>query len=264
MRILIVSDIHSNLVALETVLAVAGSYDPRADVIHHVDVPGWSRRGLVGDLRRMLGAPVGVDNDVNLAAVAERVRGAAQDADGFALLWIGEGGLGLAIDLGGTLLRGARGGAGEIGYMPMVAPGEAQKVDFHDLVGPAGVLALAEEYGIRERTAALAMSEAVGRAAQRDEAARSFVSAFAGRIAIGLAAVVAVLDPPLVVIGGDIGQAGGPTLGAAVSAAMREAAPLETTIAVTALQDDAALLGAVDAGLSAVREGILAQLRQPS
>jgi predicted NBD/HSP70 family sugar kinase len=245
-------------------LAVAGSYDPRADVIHHVDVPGWSRRGLVGDLGRILGAPVGVDNDVNLAAVAERARGAARDTDGFTLLWIGEGGLGLAIDLGGTLLRGARGGAGEIGYMPMVPPGEAQKVDFHDLVGPAGVIALAEEYGIRERTAALAMAEAVRRSALRDEAARSFVSAYAGRLAIGLAAVVAVLDPPLVVIGGDIGQAGGPALGAAVSAAMREAAPLETTIAVTALQDDAALLGAVDAGLSAVREAILAGLRQPS
>jgi predicted NBD/HSP70 family sugar kinase len=244
--------------------AVAGAYDPRVDVIHHVDVPGWSRPGLVGELRQRLAAPVGVDNDVNLAAVAERVRGAARDADGFALLWIGEGGLGLAIDLGGTLMRGARGGAGEIGYMPMVAPGETQKVDFHDLVGPAGVIALAEEYGIREPTATLAVATAVSRAALRDEPARSFVAEFAGRIAIGLAAVVAVLDPPLVVLGGDLGQAGGPMLGAAVSAAMQEAAPLETTIAVTALQDDAALLGAVDAGLSAVREGILAALRQPN
>jgi hypothetical protein len=66
------------------------------------------------------------------------------------------------------------------------------------------------------------------------------------------------------VLGGDLGQAGGPALGTAVSTAMQEAAPLETTIAVTALQDDAALLGAVDAGLSAVREGILATLRQPN
>jgi predicted NBD/HSP70 family sugar kinase len=251
-------------------IAVAGSYDPRADIIHHVDVPGWGRRGLVGDLGRLLGAPVGVDNDVNLAAIAERARGVAGDSDGFALLWIGEGGLGLAIDLGGTLLRGARGGAGEIGYMPMVLPGIneqpglTRKIDFQDLVGSAAVVELANEYGIRERTATLAVSAAVGRATQRDEAARSFVAALAGRIAIGLAAVVAVLDPPLVVIGGDIGQAGGPTLAMAVSAAMSEAAPLETTIAVTALLDDAALLGAVDAGLSAVREAILAALRQPN
>jgi predicted NBD/HSP70 family sugar kinase len=76
--------------------------------------------------------------------------------------------------------------------------------------------------------------------------------------------VIAVLDPPLVVIGGDIGQAGGVTLRTAVSAAMADAAPLETTIAATALDDDAPLLGAVDAGLSTVREDILANLRQPA
>jgi len=45
---------------------------------------------------------------------------------------------------------------------------------------------------------------------------------------------------------------------------MTDAAPLETTIAVTALDDDAPLLGAVDAGLSTVREDILANLRQPA
>jgi predicted NBD/HSP70 family sugar kinase len=242
-------------------LAVSGSYDPRSGVIHHVDVPGWSRQGLVADLYQRLRTRVDVDNDVNLAAIAERARGAAQDVDGFALLWIGESGLGLAIDLGGTLLRGARGGAGEIGYMPMVAPGGAQKVDFQDLVGAGAVEELAREYGIHEPTAARAMAAATSR---NDEPARGFVAAFAERVAIGLAAVIAVLDPPLVVIGGDIGQAGGVTLRTAVSAAMADAAPLETTIAATALDDDAPLLGAVDAGLSTVREDILANLRQPA
>src|SRR5215813_1407944 len=46
-------------------LGVPGSYDPRTDTIHHVDVPGLDRPGLVGELRRALHAPVGVDNDVN-------------------------------------------------------------------------------------------------------------------------------------------------------------------------------------------------------
>ncbi len=242
-------------------LAVSGSYDPRSGVIHHVDVPGWDRQGLVADLRERLGTQIGVDNDVNLAAIAERARGAARGVDGFALLWIGESGLGLAIDLGGTLLRGARGGAGEIGYMPMVAPGGSQKVDFQDLVGSTAAQELAREYGIHEETASRTMATAVSRS---DEPARGFVAAFAERVAIGLAAVVAVLDPPLVVIAGDIGQAGGVTLRTAVSAAMADAAPLETTIAVTALEDNAPLLGAVDAGLSAVREDILANLRQPA
>ncbi|GAA2611140.1 ROK family transcriptional regulator [Dactylosporangium fulvum] len=250
-------------------IAVAGSYDARGDVLHHVDVPGWGRPGLIEDLRRRLGVPIGVDNDVNLAAVAERSHGAGRDAESFALLWLGETGLGLAIDLGGTLLRGARGGAGEIGYMPMMLPDPADgraltgRVDFQDLVGGGAVLDLAAEYGIREATAAGTMAAAVARAEDRDEAARSFVTALAGRIAIGLSAVVAVLDPPLVVIGGEVGQAGGPLLGAAVATALAEAAPLDTTIATTTLHDDAALLGAQEAGRATVREDILAALRRP-
>src|SRR5262249_42762453 len=129
-------------------LGVPGSYDPRTDTIHHVAAPGLARRGRVGDLRRALHAPVGVDNDVNLAAVAERRGGVAGAAESFALLWFGEG-LGLAIDLGGTLLRGASGGAGEIGYMPLVVP---PSTDLHDVVGGRAVLALAKEYGIEAAT----------------------------------------------------------------------------------------------------------------
>ncbi|MEV4508305.1 ROK family transcriptional regulator [Dactylosporangium sp. NPDC049525] len=250
-------------------IAVAGSYDARTDVLHHVEVPGWGRPGLVDDLRRRLGVPVGVDNDVNLAAVAERAHGAGRDAESFALLWLGEAGLGLAIDLGGTLLRGARGGAGEIGYMPMMLPGVTGgrgftgRVDFQDLVGGGAVLDLAAEYGLQESTAAGTMAVAVARASERDDAARSFVTTLAGRIAIGLSAVVAVLDPPLVVIGGEVGQAGGPVLSTAVATALAEAAPLETAIATSTLHDDAALLGAQEAGRSAVRDSILATLRRP-
>jgi len=96
-------------------LGVAGSYDSRTETIHHVEVPGFGRTGLVPAIAERLGTQVGVDNDVNLAAVAERRRGVARDADGFALVWLGHDGLGLAIDIGGALMRGARGGAGEIG-----------------------------------------------------------------------------------------------------------------------------------------------------
>jgi predicted NBD/HSP70 family sugar kinase len=230
-------------------LAVAGSFDPRDRVIHHVDVPGWSRRGLVDDLAAAAGVPVEVDNDVNLAALAERAHGAARglpDADGFALLWLGEGGLGLAIDLGGgKLLRGARGGAGEIGYMPVATDQSTDGArDFHDLVSGDAVRGLAAQRGVPLTDSAL-------------------LRELAGRIVLGLAAVVAVLDPPLVVLGGEIGRAGGAALGEAVAKAMSRAAPLETEIAVSTVEDDAPLLGAADAALSAVRRTLLDTLRQP-
>ncbi len=242
-------------------LAVAASYDPQTESIRHVGVPGgWSRPGLIGEIRDRLGTRVGVDNDVNLAAVAERRRGMGRDADGFALLWLGEEGLGLAIDLGGTLLRGARGGAGEIGYMPLfTSAGEDRKVDLQDLVGGPAVLALAAEHGISGHTPAEAVAAAV---AGDQDASAPFFAALADRVSVGLAAVVAVLDPPLVVLAGQVAQAGGQVLREAVTAAMVRAAPLETTIAVTTIDDDAVLLGALDAGLTAVREALIASVHE--
>ncbi len=230
-------------------LGVPGAYDPGTDRIHHVDVPGLDRPGLVGELRARVGVPVGVDNDANLAAVAERRRGVAAGTDSFALLWFGEG-LGLAIDLGGTLLRGARGGAGEIGYVPVGVDTDTGRHDLQDLLGGPAVVALARRYGI----VADSPGEAVRQAALTSPA---MVAELAGRIAVGLTAVVAVLDPPLVVLAGEVGQAGGTALRDAVAAATRGASSLCTEIATTSITGDAVLLGALEAGLAAVREELI-------
>ncbi len=239
-------------------LGVPGSYDVPAETIRHVDVPGFGRTGLVPEIIAALGTEFGVDNDVNLAAVAERKRGNARDADGFALLWIGQDGLGLAIDIGGTLIRGARGGAGEIGYMPIYAPDSPhRKLDLQDLFGGAAILDLARENGVPGGTPA----EVVRTAAGAPAAAGDFFTRLADRIAIGLAAVIAVLDPYLVVLAGPIAQAGGDTLLSAVTAAVHRAAPLESTIATTTIDDDAVLLGALDSGLTAVRDALITAIR---
>src|SRR3989440_4044203 len=140
-------------------IGVAGAYDPKSGIIHHVDVPGWERPGLVTELGERIGLRVEVDNDVNLAAAAERRRGIAGDSDGFALLWLGEG-LGLAIDLGGTLLRGARGGAGEIGYMPLYNLNGGRRADLQDLIGGQAVLDRAAAPGVPGQPPAGAVANA--------------------------------------------------------------------------------------------------------
>lgn len=236
-----------------TQLGVPGSYDHLSDTIHHVDVPGLDRPGLVTSLRRTLGAPVAVDNDVNLAAIAERRRGVAAGAESFAVLWLDHG-LGLAIDLGGTLLRGARGGAGEIGYMPMGLPNQRaahrEAPDLHSILAGPAVLALAADHGIIADTPQAAVT--AGGAA--------FVAALAQRVAVAAATVVAVLDPALVVLAGAVGRAGGTRLRDAVAVAMHATGPLEAEIATSSLVDDAVLLGALDAGMEAVREDLIREV----
>jgi predicted NBD/HSP70 family sugar kinase len=85
----------------------------------------------------------------------------------------------------------------------------------------------------------------------------------AERIAVGLLAVVAVLDPPLVVLAGEVGQVGGVALRDAVSTAIRGVAPLETEIATTGLTDDPVLLGALDAAQAEVREELIRTIYLP-
>jgi predicted NBD/HSP70 family sugar kinase len=240
-------------------LGVPGSYDPATAAIRHIDVPGFSRPGLVDQIARRLGTTVEVENDVNLAAIAERTRGVATGGGSFTLFWFGAG-LGLAIDLGGTLLRGARGGAGEIGYVPVSPPGDGPRTDLQGLVGGAAVIALAARHGIATASPGAAVGKAIG---SPDAPAEAFLDALAARVAVGLAAVAGVLDPPLIVLSGEVAQAGGEELARRVRAALHRVTPLDITIAVTGVTDDAVLLGAIDAGLRAVRESLIDALRAP-
>ncbi|MFF1875785.1 ROK family protein, partial [Kitasatospora herbaricolor] len=126
---------------------------------------------------------VHLDNDVNLAAIAERTDGAGRDTAGFALLWMGDG-LGLSVDQAGSVHRGASGGAGEIGYLPI--PRNASELDpdaddLQDLIGGPTVAKLARGLGVRGRTFS-AVIDAVATAPQRDE----LLAVHAPRIAVGV------------------------------------------------------------------------------
>jgi predicted NBD/HSP70 family sugar kinase len=74
-------------------------------------------------LADIAGAPLLIDNDVNLAALAERHAGPASEVSSFAYVYVGAG-LGLALYVGDQLIRGAHGLAGEIGYPAAVGNGQ--------------------------------------------------------------------------------------------------------------------------------------------
>jgi predicted NBD/HSP70 family sugar kinase len=98
------------------VIGTPGVLDPRTgDLRLAVNLPAW-HEGVHDALRADLGRPVTIENDVNLAAMAERAAGAAQGTDDFVLVWIGVG-LGLATILG--RLTAAWAGRSEISYLPV-------------------------------------------------------------------------------------------------------------------------------------------------
>ncbi|MEU1871154.1 putative NBD/HSP70 family sugar kinase [Streptomyces ambofaciens] len=219
-------------------------------------LPEWHRRLMAALQEKFPEARVGVENETNLAALAEQRDGAARDRDTFVLLWLGLG-IGAAVVLDGTLRRGVSGGAGEIGFMPV--PGTAglpSATDcdggFHSVAGSAAVAALAAEHGVTARPdgpephAAALVREAVRRSASGDDpAAERFLDALADRVVLGAAAVVSVLDPGCLVLAGEIGQAGGATLADRVQHRLTRMSPLATEVRPSTLGGGAVLRGAL-------------------
>jgi predicted NBD/HSP70 family sugar kinase len=227
-------------------------------------LPAW-HRDLVAALRARLGVPVLLENEVNLAGVAERRLGAARDHATFVLIWLGHG-VGAAVVLDGRLRRGESGGTGEIGFLPVpgtsgLPSATACAGGFHSLASGPAVCALAAEHGLEIPPGAAADADArdaesvvrAAVAAGPGGAADAFLDALAGRVAVAAAALTCVLDPGCVVLGGEVGRAGGADLAARVEARLAGMFPLRTLVRAGTVEGSPVLRGAVLTALDAAR-----------
>jgi predicted NBD/HSP70 family sugar kinase len=244
-------------------VGVQGALDPRTDELSFIEtLPGWPKKGIRKHLEDAIGLSVHIDNDVNLAAIAERTDGAGRDSAGFALLWMGDG-LGLSVDQGGAVHRGASGGAGEIGYLPI--PRSAAELDpvaedLQDLIGGPTVARLARGVGMRGRGYS-ALVSAIPSAPEADREA--LLAELAPRVAVGVVPVLALLDPELVVLGGPTGSAGGARLAELVGKQLRKSWG-SSTIVATGVPQHPVLRGAREHLLAEVRTALFAEVSRIS
>jgi predicted NBD/HSP70 family sugar kinase len=237
---------------LAAALGVPGAVDPvTGRVSLAVNVQGLAGADLRARLRDALGAPVAVENDVNMAALGELWDGAAQGTRAFALVAIGTG-IGLGIVLDGELWRGHHGAAGEIAYLPVPA---ALALD----QAPEGARAAAAGAQGLRRLVAQALDEVAAPSPLRDGAydardvfalardgdavARRAADCHAGHVTHALAAVCALLDPELLVLAGGLGAS--PYLLDAVRRELPRYVPIPPDVVLSALRDRAQLHGAV-------------------
>jgi predicted NBD/HSP70 family sugar kinase len=243
------------------VLGTPGLVDPRTgDLAFAFDLPGW-QRGLLGKLRADLDRPVVLENDVNLAAVAERSTGAAVGIDDFVLLWLGRG-VGMAVALGGRLHRGVSGAAGEIGYLPVAGAEVPHDIDkrarggFMELAGGEALRGVLARHGFAgaspEDAVAAAVAAGRGGAPALDELAR--------RLALGLSSACVVLDPALVVLAGEVGHAGGAELAARVERAVHAIAPVAPKVVPSTVPANPVLHGALTTALEAARDDVFGSM----
>ncbi|MFD4370462.1 ROK family transcriptional regulator [Streptomyces sp. NPDC058486] len=259
------------------VVGVQGAVDPTTGRLTHAseeDMAAWLFPDVERTLGEALGVPVRIENDVNLAAVAERAHAAA-DCPDFVLLWADEG-LGAALVFGGRLHRGHFGGAGEVGYLPLPGAPTAREAGDHygrhgyqELAGGDAVRDLLHAHGVPGADFAETVAEAVRRAGGEEtgagvgegvgdgvRAARVGLGLVAGRLAAGLASIVTVVDPGLVVLAGRLCAAGGEPLRALVERELRVLAHSRARIRLSAVTGNPVLAGALDLALTAAREEV--------
>jgi predicted NBD/HSP70 family sugar kinase len=247
------------------VIGTPGSFDLSTQQLRYAKhLSGWHHAGVLTELAGALGTDVRVENDVNLAALAEHRVGAATGFDDFVLFWADEG-LGGALMLGGTLHRGATGGAGEIGFMQGSGADLVRKVrrensgGFQRYAGPAQIVPFGRALGLRGRSAAALVASAVA-GESTDDSGRCgrFLDEVATRFACGLASVIAIVDPALVVLSGGTARAGGEALRGRIEAELSDLAMAHPPVVLSSVPDNPVLTGGLGAALDLARDAVFA------
>jgi predicted NBD/HSP70 family sugar kinase len=185
-------------------VGVPGSVDRQGNGLVDSAQLGWNQVPLGATLRRELGLPVIVENNVNALAMAERLYGTGRRHSSFLVVTIGTG-VGAALVVDGVVLRGSTGGAGEIGHTPVVENGALCTCGNHGcleaVIGEGALVRAARERGI---VGARGGMPALRTAADEGDAAATDLFGSAGHL-LGrtLAGVVQLLDPEVVILLGE-------------------------------------------------------------
>lgn len=204
-------------------LGCPGVIDPASGALvgRTPHLPHWDSLPVRARLAGLIGRDLVVDNDANLAALAEHRVGAARGARVSLTVTVGTGiGCGVVVD--GRVLRGAHGGAGELGHLPLDGRYPC-RCGVPGCVEPecsgSGLVARAREAGL-----AAGSAEAVfALAAAGDARAARLVGRMCDRLGALIGAAVQLLDPEVVVVGGGVSAAGEALFGPLRAAVARHA-----------------------------------------
>ncbi|QMU71571.1 ROK family transcriptional regulator [Streptacidiphilus sp. P02-A3a] len=214
-------------------LGVPAIVGPSGRITLSTPIPDWNGLDLANQASRWAGCPALVENDANLAALAERWRGSARFADDCVYILTGHR-TGAGLIVGGRLHRGRGGAAGEIGALSVLG--------WED-----------------EITAELRSANDVGnvftRAADGDPASLELVNRFARSLAQGAAAMVLTINPDLLIIGGGYSRAG-EVLAAPLRTHLQELCLDPPQLTLSTLGEECVALGAVRLALDSTERDL--------
>lgn len=208
----LVTELQSRAAGSATIgFAIPGSISPHTGVVQNANSTWLNGRPLDRDLAAALAHPVRLANDANCFALSEATDGAGASARSLFGVIVGTGcGGGIVVD--GRLVEGSRGIGGEWGHNPLPWPASDELPGPRCWCGLSGCMetwvsgpGLAADY-LRATGIDIAAEEIARLAAERDAAAQAALDRHATRLARGLAQVVNLLDPEVIVLGGGLSK----------------------------------------------------------
>lgn len=236
------------------VMGSPGIIDPATGaIVIAPNVAGLDSFDVPAALRARLGIDIAIENDVNLAAIGEHWRGNSRKARTFAFIAVGTGiGMGLFAD--GHLIRGARGAAGEIAFLPLGGdPYDARGLRLGTLETAIGSAGIVERYAGLGGAPGLTVRAIFDRL-DSDEVARATIDEVGRVIATAVLAVHAVIDPEIVVMGGSIGAR--PELKLRIEAHLARCMRQPARVEISALGNRAALIGAIGSAIDLMHRSL--------
>jgi glucokinase len=228
-------------------VGVPGAFDPHAETVWAPNLPGWSKVRLRHLLEGALRLPVFVESDRNVQALAEAWLGlgAQNEVRNLVFLTVGTG-IGAGLISEGRLIRGAHGVAGAAGWMVIDRrwkPEYRRLGCFEALAAGPAVAKLAKLLWKQNRTAEVVAAAA--RAGDKD--ARRVLEEVGTNLGLGVANIVSLLNPEVVVLGGGLASIGNLLLAPLRKAVRQWGQPLarrQVRIVISRLGEEAGILGA--------------------
>ncbi|MDX1664848.1 MAG: ROK family transcriptional regulator [Candidatus Promineifilaceae bacterium] len=231
------------------------------DRLSGIILPAWAGYDLRSALQATLPLPIYVDNDANAGAIAERWWGHGKESANLAYIKLGTG-VGGGLIIAGEIHRGDGGTAGEIGHTPIDPEGPRCRCGKQGclesyLGAPALVREVARLRRARGADALAAqpvttVSSLVAAARAGDFVCQQVIVQAGGYLGLALANLLNLLNPGLIVLGGDLTGAGAPFLEAVQRNIVRQAMPKaaqEARILFSELGNDVIAIGAATLAL---------------
>lgn len=198
-------------------VAVPSPVDPRnPETLSDIALPAWKGRSGLEGLKAEYEAPVFIDNDANLGALAERWWGAGRGIDDFAYIKLATG-IGAGYMIRGEIYRGASGVAGEIGHVTIDGNGPicncGNRGCLGTFIGSEELLAQAEALLGDFPDSPLAGGDVTIRAIEdaalaNDPLALHVTERAAHRLGVAIADVLNLMNPSAVILGGSLSRLG--------------------------------------------------------